>query len=83
MPNGDLVIRGGHHRVEAMRRLGETTIPTRIVKAGSGGPVGEAYILDIGKLTGRYQSSYYPELTVDQRGEANRLLELWKADNGY
>ena len=31
MPNGKLVIGGGHHRVEAMRRLGEQTIPGKVV----------------------------------------------------
>jgi ParB-like chromosome segregation protein Spo0J len=31
MPDGRLVQLGGHHRVEAMRQLGETTIPARIV----------------------------------------------------
>ena len=31
MPDGRLVQLGGHHRAEAMRRLGETTIPARIV----------------------------------------------------
>jgi hypothetical protein len=31
MPDGRLVIMGGHHRVEAMKQLGETTIPARVV----------------------------------------------------
>lgn len=31
MPDGRLVTMGGHHRAEAMRRLGETTIPARVV----------------------------------------------------
>ncbi|MDP3274724.1 MAG: RHS repeat-associated core domain-containing protein, partial [Deltaproteobacteria bacterium] len=31
MPRGELLIGGGHHRAEAMRRLGETTIPARVV----------------------------------------------------
>ena len=30
MPQGRLVIAGGHHRVAAMRSLGETTIPARV-----------------------------------------------------
>lgn len=31
MPDGCLVQLGGHHRTEAMRQLGETTIPARVV----------------------------------------------------
>jgi len=31
MPDGRLVQLGGHHRAEAMRQLGEATIPARIV----------------------------------------------------
>jgi hypothetical protein len=31
MPDGRLVQLGGYHRAEAMRQLGETTIPVRIV----------------------------------------------------
>jgi ParB-like chromosome segregation protein Spo0J len=31
MPDGRLVTMGGHHRAEAMRLLGETTIPARVV----------------------------------------------------
>lgn len=31
MPDGRLVIMGGHHRVAAMKQLGETTIPARVV----------------------------------------------------
>jgi hypothetical protein len=30
MSDGRLVTFGGHHRVEAMRRLGEKTIPARV-----------------------------------------------------
>jgi ParB-like chromosome segregation protein Spo0J len=35
MPDGRLVQLGGHHRGAAMRQLGETTIPARIVNWGS------------------------------------------------
>jgi hypothetical protein len=31
MPDGRLVQLGGHHRAAAMRQLGETTIPARVV----------------------------------------------------
>jgi ParB-like chromosome segregation protein Spo0J len=31
MPDGRLVQMGGHHRAEAMRQLGEPTIPARVV----------------------------------------------------
>jgi ParB-like chromosome segregation protein Spo0J len=31
MPDGRLVIGGGHHRVAAMRLLGQATIPARVV----------------------------------------------------
>jgi ParB-like chromosome segregation protein Spo0J len=31
MPDGRLVQLGGHHRAEAMRQLGETTIPARVI----------------------------------------------------
>ena len=32
MTDGRLLIAGGHHRVAAMRKLGETTIPARVVQ---------------------------------------------------
>jgi hypothetical protein len=83
MPNGDLVLRAGHHRVEAMRRLGEKTIPTRIVRVGTGDPVGEAFILDIGKLTGKYESPYYPKLSPVERAKANDYVRDWRSKNGY
>ena len=38
MPDGRFVTMGGHHRVEAMKRLGETTIPARIVDWNSINP---------------------------------------------
>lgn len=31
MPDGRLVLAGGHHRLAAMRSLGERTIPARVV----------------------------------------------------
>ena len=31
MPDNRLIIGGGHHRVAAMRQLGETMIPMRVV----------------------------------------------------
>jgi ParB-like chromosome segregation protein Spo0J len=31
MPDGRLVQLGGHHRAEAMRQLGEATIPARVI----------------------------------------------------
>jgi len=31
MPDGRLIIGSGHHRVEAMRSLGEQTIPARVL----------------------------------------------------
>jgi ParB-like chromosome segregation protein Spo0J len=31
LPDGRLVIAGGHHRVAAMRSLGEQTIPARVL----------------------------------------------------
>jgi hypothetical protein len=38
MPDGRLVQLGGHHRVEAMRLLGELTIPARVVDWSSLAP---------------------------------------------
>jgi hypothetical protein len=38
MPDGRLVQLGGHHRAEAMRRLGETTAPARVVDWASLAP---------------------------------------------
>jgi hypothetical protein len=38
MPDGRLVQLGGHHRAEAMRQLGEATIPGRIVEWNSLAP---------------------------------------------
>lgn len=38
MPDGRLVMAGGHHRVAAMRLLGEQTIPARVVEWDSLSP---------------------------------------------
>ncbi len=38
MPDGRMVQLGGHHRVEAMRQLGEVTIPARVVDWASLAP---------------------------------------------
>jgi ParB-like chromosome segregation protein Spo0J len=38
MPDGRLVLLGGHHRAAAMGQLGETTIPARVVDWNSLSP---------------------------------------------
>lgn len=38
MPDGRLVQLGGHHRAEAMRQLGQATIPARVVNWDSLAP---------------------------------------------
>lgn len=42
MPDGRLVQLGGHHRAAAMGRLGETTIPARVVDWNSLSPAAQA-----------------------------------------
>jgi hypothetical protein len=45
MPSGKLVTAGGHHRVAAMARLGESTVPARIVEWSSLSPQAQARYL--------------------------------------
>jgi hypothetical protein len=83
LPNGDLIVTGGHHRLAAMQLLGETTVPVRIYDAATTDPVFLSKMLGIGKITGRYISTYQPTLTADQQAEVEAYLAAWRAANGY
>lgn len=83
MPNGDLVVTGGHHRIAAMQLLGETSVPVQIYDALTSNPTFVAKMLGIGRITGLYISDWMPALTPEQQQVVDSYLEAWRAANGY
>jgi hypothetical protein len=83
LPNGDLLITGGHHRLAAMQSLGETTVPVRIYEAATTDPVFLSKMLGIGRTTGKYTGTYNPALTAAQQAEVDAYLAAWRAANGF
>lgn len=81
LPNGDLIITGGHHRLEAMKRLGESTVPVKVFDYSTTPPFQLAKFIGIGRTTGKYVSKYLPELTDIQKIEINNYLRLWRENN--
>lgn len=80
LPNGDLLIGGGHHRIEAMRRLGEETIPTQVFDHSTTDPERLGYHLGIARTTEKY-IGYLPDLTDAQKANVNNRLALWREHN--
>jgi len=83
LPDGSLIVTGGHHRIEAMRYLGETTVPLRVYDAATSDPVLVARMLGIGRITGKYTGTYAPKLTPEQQSQVNIYLQQWKEQNGF
>jgi RHS repeat-associated protein len=81
MPNGDLVVTGGHHRLAAMRALGESRVPVKIFEGASTDPVKLAQMLGIGRITGLYETSYQPQLTTEQAAQVRQYLLGWQRNN--
>ena len=81
LPNGQLIVTGGHHRLAAMQLLGENTVPVQIFDAANTPPDRLAYFLGIGRITGKYQGTYFPELTSAQLEQVRTLLQDWKMYN--
>ncbi len=82
LPNGDLIVTGGHHRLEAMKQLNQTTVPVRIYDAATD-PVRTARNLGIGRITGKYVGDFMPTLTPQQQQAVNAYLKDWRKANGY
>ena len=83
LPNGDLIVTGGHHRLEAMKQLNQTTVPVRIYDAASTDPVFLGKMLGIGRITGKYSGDFYPALNAAQQAEVNTYLNAWRSVNGF
>ncbi len=81
LPDGTLIITGGHHRLEAMRRLGELQVPVQIFEAARTDPVRLAQFLGIGRITGKYTGAYYPRLGPAQQTAVNTYLRKWRKAN--
>ena len=81
LPNGDLIVTGGHHRLAAMRMLGEHTVPTRIYGYANTSAERLAYFLGIGRTTGRYTGEYLPRLTAEEVQAVNTRLRQWRGAN--
>lgn len=81
LPNGDLIITGGHHRIEAMNRLSENTIPVKVYDYSNTEPFQLAKFLGIGKTTGKYSGDYIPSLTSTERTDVNNYLKAWRDNN--
>ena len=72
MPNGKLVIGGGYHRVEAMRRLSEVTIPAKVDWISLSGKAGRRSAIMASELAKRLKSTNEDEVF-------NALYELGSA----
>jgi hypothetical protein len=86
LPNGDLVVTGGHHRIAAMQSLGETSIPTLIRNFDAANPAHRIFLgqmLGIGRITGKYVSDFYPVLSPEELRKVTSYLEAWKRAEGY
>ena len=83
LPNGDLIVTGGYHRLAALRLLNEEFAPVRVYDATTSDPVRVARMLGIAKITGKYNSPWQPTLTASHQAEVTKHLEAWKAANGY
>lgn len=81
LPNGNYLVTGGHHRIAAMKQLGEKTIPIKVYSANQTDPVFLARMLGIARITGKYFDLWSPHLTDDQRKTVNNYLERWMAAN--
>ena len=90
MPDGTLLITGGHHRLAALQKLSQKFAPVKIYTYESTiakDPARMAYFLSIAKTTGKYTGKYLdellPKLTKKQRIILDEKMKRWKAHNGY
>jgi RHS repeat-associated protein len=81
LPDGELLVTGGHHRIAAMKQLGEKTIPAKIYDASKTDPVFLARMIGIGRTTGKYTGSFSPNLSVEQARQVNAYLRGWRKNN--
>jgi hypothetical protein len=84
MPNNDLVVVGGHHRIEAMKLLKEKTIPVVVRDWSQADPINLAWNLGIGEVTGYYGGYFEPfleRLNPDQQAYVHDLLTKWVEKN--
>jgi len=86
MPNGDDLIASGSHRVNAMRLLGEETVPAVIHQVDEG--VADradrlmlGWLLEIGKHTGHYRTDFEVPLDNLERAQVDDLMEFWIEHN--
>ncbi|MDH5771305.1 MAG: ParB N-terminal domain-containing protein, partial [Candidatus Bathyarchaeota archaeon] len=80
LPTGEMIISGGHHRIAAMKSLGEKTVPIKIYNALDD-PVKTAQMIGIGKTTGKLSTNYVPALSSEEILLVNKYLQLWRNAN--
>lgn len=87
LPNGDLIVTGGHHRLAAMKLLLEETIPTQVTNYSEANQVSLTWLLGIAVITGMYDNGYFEEfygsLNEKQQQRVDYLLRGWRRENGY
>ena len=77
LPNGFYLVTGGHHRIAAMKQLGERTVPVKIYSAAQTDPFLMAKMIGIARITGKYHSRWLPSLSDLEKVEVNWYLREW------
>lgn len=81
LPNGFYLVTGGHHRIAAMKQLGERTVPVKIYSAAETPPILMARMIGIARITGKYHSRWLPSLSDLEKVEVNWYLRDWMKHN--
>jgi hypothetical protein len=81
LPNGDYMVTGGHHRIAAMKMLGQRTAPVKVYQANQTDKIKLAYFIGIARITGKYFHEWEPFLSEAERIEVNGKLTAWKTAN--
>lgn len=80
-PNNDYLVTGGHHRIAAMKMLGEHTVPVKVFRSVSSDPLFMAKMVGIARITGKYFDRYDPGLDIGQLHSVNAYLRSWVEAN--
>lgn len=81
LPNGTLLVTGGHHRVAAMKFLGQSLVPVRIYSGETTSGVFLAKMVGIARITGTFHSMWLPRLPDLELVEVNLYLAEWMRQN--
>ncbi|NET54914.1 MAG: DUF4157 domain-containing protein [Symploca sp. SIO2E6] len=81
LPNNDFLVTGGHHRIAAMKLLGERTIPVKVYQSVNSDPLFLAKMVGIARITGKYFDKFDPKLNLEEFDKVNEYLRDWTKAN--